>query len=522
MLGPVPGWFLVTFTVVVAANLLAGLTTRNTVSLMGGISRFAIESRRFEVAIIPYWNGISYVVAAGCLWLYLRPLLCFFRDGCPEPSPVDARRRALGGPLAIAAIGFSFWLASVPLFILVTVLRTGRWSTDLMSQQVLSPIVNGFLAFTTTYLVVDWVFRKMVVPRVFPDGRIARDDSTAAPGVLGRMLIFLTAVAFIPIFTLLGLVRSAAVRIEAGLDVATVLPALARASEITFVVYLLLGVGLTVLVGRAIARPLGEMAEALRRIEAGDLDAWVEVTSGDEVGVLAEGVNALATGLRDRDRIMTTFGCVVEPTVRDHLLAGELRLGGEERRVSILFCDLRGFTALSEHAPPQEIVSTLNRFFTAMTGWVRECDGYVDKFVGDGMVVVFGLFDPATELAEARAAAAAVRCAQGMRGRLETINAGRSEGGEIPLSLKVGVHSGEVVAGTIGATDRHQYTVIGDPVNVAARLEDLCSELGEDLLVSEETCRLARLSGAEVEATMTKAIKLRGRSIPIPVCAVSC
>jgi class 3 adenylate cyclase len=257
----------------------------------------------------------------------------------------------------------------------------------------------------------------------------------------------------------------------------------------------------------------------LRGVEAGDLSTRVRVTSSDEVGVLEDGVNAMVAALRDKEHILRTFGRVVEPSVRDQLLSGELRLGGELRMASILFCDLRGFTAFAERASPDVVVATLNGFFTAMTGWVRQCDGFVDKFIGDAMLVVFGLFDDDAEVA--RGAAAALRCGLGMRTQLAQLNVARVAGGESPLAVAVTVHTGAVLAGRIGAEDRHEYTVIGDTVNVAARLQQICKDLGRDVIVSETAYEMARLNGLVVDVAMEDVVTLRGRREPIRIFGVA-
>ena len=373
----------------------------------------------------------------------------------------------------------------------------------------LSPVVNGFLAATTSYLLLDWLFRRMVAPRVFPAGRLADVPGALAPSVLARLLLFLLAVAFVPLFTMLGLVRAAAMRVHAGMNATTVVSALATASTLTFLLYVALGIALTLVLARSLTRPLGLVAAALRRVQSGDLGARVPVGSADEVGVLEDGVNAMAAALRDRERILTTFGRLVEPSVRDRLLAGDVGLGGEVRHASVLFCDLRGFTTMAEQARPEEVVATLNEFFTAMTEWVRACGGFVDKFMGDAMLVVFGLFDPSPD--GSRGAAAALRCALGIHERLGELNRTRVAGGRAPLAASVGMHAGEVLAGTIGAADRHEYTVIGDTVNVAARLQEACKEEGHALLVSEAAYELARAAGLGAALTARDGVVLRGR-----------
>lgn len=513
-----PGWAYLTFALVVGANLLANRTTAVTIRLMRSLSPFALQVRLHDEGWLPWFNSVAFSVPIVIGVVYLRPLIAYFRAGCPRPAAAIVERRAISGPLFVACIGFLSWLASVVFFPAMTVVHFGHWSSDLMSQQVLSPLVNGFLASTVSYLLVDWVFRRSVIPAVFPSGRVADVSGTLALGVRGRMLVFLMAVAFLPLFTLLGLVRAAGERLRTGQHSVDVMSDLTHASEATFVLYVVLGIVLAQLVAGTLNRSLRTMALALRRVRSNDLDVHVAVTSSDEVGVLEDGVNAMVEALREKERILQTFGRVVEPSVRDRLLAGTVHAGGELRQATVLFCDLVGFSRMAEHTPPRDVVATLNEFFTAMTVWVRTCGGFVDKFVGDGMLVVFGLLTEGDQPnGEADAAAAAVRCALGMRSRVVTLNQTRAAHGRPPLAVKVGVHSGELVAGTIGAADRHEFTVIGDTVNVAARLQQLCAEEGRDVLVSDATYQLAARGGYDPEITSTSTVLLRGREATVRV-----
>ncbi len=524
----IPIWAWLALAVAVGANQVASVATWFTVDLMGGVSELATEARRMELAIVPYFSASLYLVLVPLLTYYMWPVVGYFREGCPGEASLLVRRRAISSPFVVAAGGFCGWLIGVVFFPAFTLGRFGTWSGDLMSQQVLSPLINGFLAATVSYVLLDWVFRTMVVPRVFPEGRLAEVPGTVSLGVRGRSFVFLTAVAFVPLFTMLGLIRSASGRLAEGMPAGDLLARLIAASEITFVVYVVLGVVLTLIIARFVTGPLAESAAALRRVQQGDLDVSLQVQSGDEVGVLEDGVNDMVAALRDRERILEAFGRVVEPTVRDHLLSGRYDEGGELHEVSILFCDIRGFTSLSENNPPREVVATLNEFFTAMTDWVRECGGFVDKFIGDALLVVFGLFDgggDGLDIAkgggasprDAAGAGAAVRCALGMRSRLGELNAERAAAGKPPLAVSVAVHSGEVVAGTIGSAGRHEYTVIGDTVNVAARLERLSKEKGDGVLVSEATYDRARAAGIEVSSDAAESVTLRGRSEPVRI-----
>ncbi len=518
---PIPGWFLLTLLIALAANALATCTTTFTIDIMRGVTPFALMVREWEVGtIIPVFNPLVYSTGTVLVVGYLWPIVAHFRAGCPVPAPLAIRRRVISAPLVVAGIGLALWGVGIVMSPTMTLWRYGRWTPDLSSQQVISPLVNGFLAATIIYLLVDLVFRRRVVPRVFPDGGLTEVPGAFGLSVRGRLVVFLIAVGFVPLFTLFGLVRAALARVEAGLPAATVVQELASAAGLVFALYLVMGIGLTLALARTFTDPLETIAAVLRRIRAGDLGVRPTVTSSDEVGVVEDGVTALVGALREKERILRTFGRVVEPSIRDRLLAGDIAPGGELRTATVLFCDLRGFSGLAERSSPDELVRTLNEFFDAMTLWVRDCGGFVDKFIGDALLVVFGLFDEVG--GDGRdSAAAGLRCARGMRERVGLLNVTRGDGGRVPLSLKIGVHTGPVVAGTIGASERHEYTVIGDTVNVAARLEGLCNEHGQDLLVSETTWALATAVDGPCEATMRDAVALKGRSQPVRVFALA-
>jgi len=151
---------------------------------------------------------------------------------------------------------------------------------------------------------------------------------------------------------------------------------------------------------------------------------------------------------------------------------------------------------------------------------VRECGGFVDKFIGDALLVVFGLFDANGAgdpgAAGSAGAAAAVRCATRIGERLEQLNRRRIAAGKQALAVTTAVHSGEVVAGVIGAQDRHEYTVVGDTVNVAARLQQIAKD-HDATVVSQATFELARAAGAEMKAARIDPVFLRGRSEPVTV-----
>ncbi|MFQ6015900.1 MAG: adenylate/guanylate cyclase domain-containing protein [Anaerolineae bacterium] len=246
-------------------------------------------------------------------------------------------------------------------------------------------------------------------------------------------------------------------------------------------------VGIGVLIARMIVRPVFALVKATQRVAEGHLDTEVRVQSRDEIGILARAFNRMIAGLREREFIKDIFGRVVTKEVRETLMetfsSGEIKLGGETRVVTMLFTDIRDFTAMSEQYEPSEVVSFLNEYFTAMVDVVSDYGGVVNKFGGDSTLVIFGA--PVEQPDHARQA---VMAALAMRCKLKEFNAERVSKGQHPIRIGMGINTGQVVAGQIGSKERLEYTVIGDAVNVTSRIEDLTKEYpGHDILISETT-----------------------------------
>ena len=237
-----------------------------------------------------------------------------------------------------------------------------------------------------------------------------------------------------------------------------------------------------VLVSRSITRPLHDVVDVVHKIRGGDLDAHTTVTGHDEIGSLGVALNEMAHGLRDRDRIKEIFGRYVTTQVSQELLTKEITLGGERRRVTLLFSDIRNFTSMSEAMTPEAIITFLNEYFSEMVDAVFEQHGVLDKFIGDGMLAVFGTLDERVDH-ERRAVLAGLR----MKARLAKLNGDRSIIGQAPIAIGIGIHTDEVVVGNIGSRRRLEYTVIGDGVNTCSRVEGLNKEFGTTILITETT-----------------------------------
>ena len=267
------------------------------------------------------------------------------------------------------------------------------------------------------------------------------------------------------------------------------------------------------LAAASLARPIVRLTAAMERLRGGDLDARVPVASADELGRAAEAFNAMAAGLAERAWLQETFGRYVSREVVEALRAGRVSLDGEQCTVTVLFADIRGFTRLTESMAPRDVLAFVNDYLRVMIAAVARHGGRVDKVMGDGMMVVFG-----APVAHPDHARRAVEAALGMRAALADFNGARTARGEGPIRIGVGVHTGEVTAGAVGCEEHKvEYTVLGDVVNLASRIEGLTKELGADILVSEATRDAV---GDELDARPMPPTEVRGKSEPVRTFAV--
>jgi adenylate cyclase len=263
--------------------------------------------------------------------------------------------------------------------------------------------------------------------------------------------------------------------------------------ERTYLFLALIGLLISVAVGawiaRSVSRPVLQLAEGTRKIGAGDYSHRIKVRTNDEIGQLAGAFNHMSEGLAERDQVRDLLGKVVSPAVATELLRKDVILGGEEREVTILFSDLRSFTSMCEARSAQEMLGVLNHYFTRMSAIVEAHGGVVDKYVGDAMMALFG-----APLAIPDAADCAMESALEMSEALDELNREWQAEGRHALSMGIGINSDLVVAGNMGSQTRLNYTVIGDGVNLASRLEALTKtpDYGARIIVSHSTLERAK------------------------------
>lgn len=243
---------------------------------------------------------------------------------------------------------------------------------------------------------------------------------------------------------------------------------------------------ISIIVGRAIAssvtRPVEALVQFAGQIQRGDYQNEITVEQKDELGQLALAFNDMTKGLRERDKVRNLLGKVISPEIAEELINKDVQLGGEEREVTILFTDLRNFTGLSEKRSPAEVLTILNEYLTVMTGIIDQYGGVVDKYIGDAIMALFGA---PLELPDH--AYKAVHCAVEMTQTLEKLNLSFRERGWPELAMGIGINTGNVVVGNMGSKDRLNYTVIGDNVNLASRLESVTKDYHVPIIISEAT-----------------------------------
>ncbi len=230
---------------------------------------------------------------------------------------------------------------------------------------------------------------------------------------------------------------------------------------------------------RRLTRPILKLVDASKQIEQGNFHIDLKPESGDEIGRLTSSFVEMGKGLSDRDKMKDAFGKFVNKDIAEMVLRGEVKLGGDKRECVILFSDIRNFTSISEKIEPELVVEFLNQYFTAMVKCINENGGSVNKYIGDAIMAVWGELGHTNSDTER-----SILAALDMRKSLIQFNKGRGSDKKPKIFIGIGINTGEVIAGQIGSEDRLEYTVIGDTVNLASRVESLTKVFGADILIT--------------------------------------
>src|ERR1700756_3557505 len=438
---------------------------------------------------ITFAVGPAYIGIALALGTYLitRRLITGLRwaiEGS-KPTPADERATFLA-PLWLAVGVLALWGIGAAL---LTTLY-GLADPTFIPIVGFSVSICGILVATASYLFTEFALRP-VAAQALEAGRAPR---RLAPGIMGRTLTVWMLGSGVPV---LGIAITAFFALVLGNLSET---QLAVAVLVISTAALTFGFVLMWILSWLTATPVRVVRAALKRVEQGDLRGDLVVFDGTELGELQRGFNSMVDGLRERERVRDLFGRHVGREVAAAAEREKPQLGGEERHVAVVFVDIVGSTQLVTSRPAAEVVQLLNRFFAVVVEEVDRNRGLVNKFEGDAVLAVFGAPNR-LDCPEDHALAAA----RAIASRLD------SEVPECPAGI--GVTAGNAVAGNVGAKERFEYTVIGEPVNEAARLCELAKDHPGRLLTTADT--LARASDDErTHWSLGETVTLRGHDRP--------
>lgn len=377
---------------------------------------------------------------------------------------IAEQRSALRTPWALVVVQGVLWGVAVVLFTGIAALVQPTMTLNVAATVALGGVVTCMAAYLLTEFTMRPVAARAMAAQ--PPGE------RVVPGLMARWLLAWSLGSGVPVAGLLLVAVLALIRGDVSSSQLAVTKLALGATAI------LVGLLTAWMAVRAVVDPIRSLRTALGQVEDGDLSAEVVVYDASEVGMLQGGFNRMVTGLRERERIRDLFGRHVGHEVARDALSREVELGGERREVAALFVDIIGSTEMTATRRPEEVVALLNRFFTVVVGVVGDHGGTVNKFEGDGALAIFGA---PNDLADH--AGAGLRAARTLQERLtEAVP-------ECPAAI--GVAAGPVVAGNIGDEQRFEYTVIGDPVNEAARLCDHAKQTSRRVLASMPTIDMA-------------------------------
>jgi adenylate cyclase len=406
-----------------------------------------------------------------------------------RPATLEETRLVLQAPMRLFGVQVALWFAAAILFGVIN----ASYSTQLGERVGILVALTGLVTAACAYLLTERILRPAAA-RALREGSPGR---LAVPGVATRAVLAWMLGTALPVggVVALGLLALADPHITAH-QLAIVMVVLGATG-------IAVGLLATTVAARATADPIDSVREALAQVQGGDFKTRVPVYDGTQIGQLQLGFNRMVTGLAERDRIREAFGTYVDPDVAERILEEGTNLAGEEVEVTLMFIDIKDFTGFAESTPADEVVGAINELFEQIVPIIHEHGGRVDKFVGDGLLAVFGAPRRQPDHAD-----------QALQSALQIAHTLHSRHG---LTIGIGLNSGKVVAGNVGGSGRLEFSVIGDAVNVAARVEAATRETGDAILVSERTKEVLADGGPALEER--PGIQLKGKREEVRVYA---
>lgn len=433
--------------------------------------------QRFLETVIGY-NLVVYPAAIGA-WLWVvfslrAPFADLLAGREVETEKIEtAQRRVVHLPWFGALVSGAAWLLCIPVFLIALMSLGHRLSMPLLWHLPISFLVSAFISVTQSFFLVELASHWGLFPIFFRDARPDQLKRIYPLSLRGRGLMWAISAGICPIGSLMLL------------DFAPASPAGHPVWFAAFVGTIGIAFGLcsAVLISRLVAEPVDQLRAAAQAVAEGRLDVHLPLKRADEFGALIGDFNRMVVELREKERVRRTFGLHVGRKAAEQILAGDPGLNGVSRVITVMFVDIRSFTARAADRPPEKIVTVLNEFLREMVHIIEEHhSGMVNKFLGDGLLALFGAGAASDNHADE-----ALHAARAMLVGLETLNGQLHQRGEEMINVGIGLHTGPAIVGSIGSPERLEFTAIGSTVNLASRIESLTKVVSETVLLSDDT-----------------------------------
>ncbi|WP_321495706.1 adenylate/guanylate cyclase domain-containing protein [uncultured Desulfobacter sp.] len=446
------------------------------------------------------------VLSALILW-YEKPvrqcLSLFYTDVTPQPDILEkARRRVLNAPYFLVIIDGVIW--GVGSFLFLAAGFPGGVRVGLGS---------GLISVTMAFFWVEHMSQFFRIPLFFPDGNLSGVSGVKTISLKIRFIALFCAVSLVPLaFVHLTIQRYRHVQEVHDFPLEYILHSLESTLMVESGIFMVYAIGLFLFATHHLRRPVQDIIRVMNHAKKGDFTRKVQVYSTDEIGFAGETLNAMNQGLLEREKIKDAFGRYVDPRIRDEILSGRVSLDGERKEATILFADLRHFTPLVAVTPAKDLIHILNSYFDEISHAIESHGGLILQFIGDEVEAVFG-----APVARYGHEADAANAALDMRRRLLTLNEKFKEQGLPTISHGIGIHTGPVFAARVGNADRSAYSLIGDTVNMASRIQDLSKTFGTDILVSQTMYDILK---DRYDFSEMPEVRVQGKDAPVQVYAL--
>jgi adenylate cyclase len=466
-----------------------------------------VQLERFESCVM-WFNLLIYPIAVACFVIPLLRLRPAYRsllagESIDSGEMMELRRKVINLPwwfLVVAAIG---WLSCIPAFPLVIMTAGEPLASGVVWHLLTSFLIASLIAVTQSFFAVEMTTQAALFPAFFQDHNPADVSGTVPLSIRARGILWAFSAVVCPVVSLVLLLISP--------NTASSTPLFGIAVAVVAI-----GFGLVTswMLGKWVAVPVSQLQQAASEVAGGQLSARVSLLRSDDFGLLIERFNRMIDGLQHREKLQATFGRHVGREAAKQIMDQEGDSLGREQFVSVMFVDVRNFTQQSSSLSPNQVVEGLNQFFETAVEVIEHHGGMVNKYLGDGLMAIFGV-GASVDGHECLAAQAALE----LLDRVAAASQKMQAVGWDKLVIGIGINSGTAVVGCIGSPRRQEYTAIGDTVNVASRVESLTKSLGHSILLTGNTHDAVQaLPG--VQLTKLPLQKIKGKAEPIEVFAL--